>query len=285
MLPAVQAAREAARRTACASNLRQIGLAMHNYETTYGTIPPGHIGGGFSQLVAILPFTEGNSLYQLLDLTTNAIFSNPVARGTSVPVYVCPSDGYGRIPHENMTANYAGNFGTGVLVHGYNGVFQPYQAELQGRPAGAVRWADVTDGLSNTAAVSEILVGAGVNDARRTRWNTATSFDDPVLIEAFKRACRDGDYRLMSNGEPAGDLWAWGRPWVQCGPGITWYNHVFTPNQTSCLNGTRVHEGIYTAASNHPGGVQVAYCDGHLSFVSNSIDEIAWSRQGSRRGD
>jgi type II secretory pathway pseudopilin PulG len=282
LLPAVQAAREAARRTSCSSNLRQIGLAMHLYESNHGVLPPGHVGGGFSQLVAMLPYVERQNVYDLIDFSQDILFANPIVRQTSVPTYVCASDGYSRIPHNNMTANYAGNFGTGVTASGYNGVFQSYRPQMLGHPTGPVRTADILDGLSNTAALSEIVVGAGTWEKRRTIWQTLERFSSAAEFDAFRIACRGGAYRVMSNGEPAGDPWSWGRPWLQTGPGSTWYNHVLTPNQVSCTNGTSVQTGIYTAASNHPNGVLVVHCDGHLNFVSNEIQDRVWIDLGSR---
>jgi prepilin-type processing-associated H-X9-DG protein/prepilin-type N-terminal cleavage/methylation domain-containing protein len=282
LLPAVQAAREAARRMQCSSNLRQIGLGIHIYESTNGTLPPGN-GEVFNFLGAILPYTEQRNLYDQIDLSEDILFGNVKARGTSVPIYRCPSDGQSFVPHENMTANYAGNSGTGVLVRGFDGLFQSLQPTILGWPTGVVRIAEIRDGLSNTAAVSEILVGDGSWNDRRTVWATRERYRDPRDFETLKSACRSRDFETLPPPyNYAGDGWCWGRPWLQPGGGRTWYNHILKPNELSCLNGSSVQTSIYTPNSNHPGGVQVAFADGHVTFVSENIDENAWVDWGSR---
>lgn len=282
-LPAVLAAREAARRTSCGSNLRQIGLAVHLYEATHGMFPPGNDGRGFNFLVAILPYSEQRALASEIDFSQDTLFGNAKARGMSVALYRCPSDGASFVSHENRTTSYAGNSGTGVLVRGYDGVFQSLNSPILGWPTGPVRAAEIRDGLSNTAAVSEILVGDGSRSDRRTVWVTRIKYTDPAEFDALKHACRTKDYQTLPQpGQFAGDPWGWGRPWLSPGEGNTWYKHIFPPNQLSCLNGSGVQTGVYTANSNHSGGVQVVFADGHLAFASETIEERAWVDMGSR---
>lgn len=282
LLPAVQSAREAARRMTCSSNLRQIGLGVHLYEATHGMFPPGTSGQGFNFLAAILPHTEQSAVYDQINLGEEFMFGNSKVRGFSVGIYRCPSDGQSLVPHENMPTNYAGNSGTGVLIRGYDGLFQTFEPSILGWPTGPVRASDVLDGLSNTAAVSEILVGDGSWKDRRTIWVTRTRYRDPRDFDLLKRACRNKDFQPLPPFEFAGDTWKWGRPWLEPGEGSTWYKHIFTPNQRSCLNKSSIQTGIYTANSDHPGGVQVVFADGHLAFVSENINESVWIDWGSR---
>ena len=91
LLPAVQAAREAARRSQCQNHLKQIGLAVHNFEDIYKTLPHSRYDDRYTWAVEILPFVEQKSLYDQWDLTKNYYKQNAVARMTTVPVYFCPS--------------------------------------------------------------------------------------------------------------------------------------------------------------------------------------------------
>jgi prepilin-type N-terminal cleavage/methylation domain-containing protein len=92
LLPAVQRAREAASRISCANNLKQIGLAIHNYESIYATVPPNRIAEGYATwLVLILPFIEQDNLYQQWNLNATYYQQNDIARMTNVKTYFCPS--------------------------------------------------------------------------------------------------------------------------------------------------------------------------------------------------
>jgi prepilin-type processing-associated H-X9-DG protein len=141
LLPAVQQAREAARRSQCKNNLKQIGLALHNYHETYGCLPPAYITDEsgkpmHSWRVLILPFLDASPLYNQYD------FSEPwdgpknsLLLARMPPVYACPSHpGTG-----SYTTNYAGVFGDACVFRG---------AEI-------TRFADITDGTSNTLMVGE----------------------------------------------------------------------------------------------------------------------------------
>ncbi|MHB8900193.1 MAG: DUF1559 domain-containing protein [Thermoguttaceae bacterium] len=154
LLPAVQAAREAARRAQCSNNLKQLGLALHNYHSVYGCLPPAVITDEngtprYSWRVALLPFLEQQPLFESYD--ANLAWDDPdneFVGATSVPAYRCPSDGQS-LPNET---NY-------VMISGKDA--------LGGAPNESVKFEDVTDGLSNTILVVEIVdSGIGWSEPR-----------------------------------------------------------------------------------------------------------------------
>jgi prepilin-type N-terminal cleavage/methylation domain-containing protein/prepilin-type processing-associated H-X9-DG protein len=177
LLPAVQKVREAAARAQCSNNLKQLGLAAHNYESTFKKLPPGsgNLAPGASSapslLALILPYLEQANLYNLFNFNVdvNNTAANGPARDQTVPTFQCPSDG--STQHEldtggsglpEGTSNYLGNFGAtadqhsnnSVLVGVFNFTYGP--ATPAGTPvAGKVRITDISDGTSNTAMFSE----------------------------------------------------------------------------------------------------------------------------------
>jgi prepilin-type N-terminal cleavage/methylation domain-containing protein/prepilin-type processing-associated H-X9-DG protein len=188
LLPAVQAAREAARKMQCSNNLKQIGLAMHNYHTAIGTFPPGEIAVGINLgtnytnwAIAILPYMELQNLYsQYNQNATNDHASNQAVRETLVPAYSCPSDLDATILDTPATgpqlqfrrgsyhcsAGYAGPLsdGTYCVYYGYGhpewecrqswrGPLHPVGDQSTFRRTESV--ADVRDGTSNTMMVGE----------------------------------------------------------------------------------------------------------------------------------
>src|SRR5262249_12608968 len=162
LLPAVQKVREAAARMQCQNNLKQLGLALHSHHDSMGSFPGGRDPWPtpFSAQAHLLPFVEQDNLRRLVDFTQPTSSGvNLAAASTVVKLFVCPSDsGSGRVLGSNFAGNnYAGCVGTGVNAGDYvtgDGVF------LLNRP---VRFADITDGTSNTAAFSELLLGNGSN--------------------------------------------------------------------------------------------------------------------------
>ncbi|MBI1903214.1 MAG: DUF1559 domain-containing protein [Planctomycetia bacterium] len=281
--PAIQAARHAGWRTACASNLRQMGQAIEGYVGIHGTYPPG-AERGYSLHVKLLPHLEQDALYRRIDFTLDAESGNLQVVATHLPVYVCPVESplakwvtpFGR---EIAGSNYAGNFGSGVPAYGYNGVFRHVYApgESTDYPEGPVSPANVTDGLARTAAMSEIVMSDGTRSRLRVNWNTARSLTAPSEFDAFCSYCRTEQHAK-------GNAWARGRPWTYGEVGYTMYNHAITPNQQSCINGSFVQEGAYTAASLHLGGVNVLFADGHTEFISDHVSTQIWRALGSRNG-
>ena len=167
LLPAVQAAREAARRMSCTNHLKQIGLALQNYEGTNRCLPSARTGSPhlWSAQAQILPYLEGGNVYQTINFNYGVLDpTNVDAVKAIIPTYLCPSDTQARLHPNFGPNNYVANAGTG-LQNG--GSFRDYGPEgtqpIDGvfYDRSAVRFADITDGLSNTAAYSETIKGTG----------------------------------------------------------------------------------------------------------------------------
>ncbi|GEM_PF-4879704 len=173
-LPAVQYARESARRASCANKLRQIGIALNSYVSDNGAFPPGWLDPSFmdgppwNQHIALLPALERSALYNSANLTRSwCAPCNTTVVFTSPDVYLCPSDvtptpatgEYGKFG----VANYAACIGSGMYSGGLDAEYPGEFADgLFGRINGAIRPADCVDGLSHTAAFSERVHGASL---------------------------------------------------------------------------------------------------------------------------
>ncbi|WP_166820968.1 DUF1559 family PulG-like putative transporter [Thalassoroseus pseudoceratinae] len=285
LIPAVQSAREAARKTSCASNLRQQGIALHNYHDSYACFPP--IVSGRSYLVTILPNTDEKPLrteYCRLNDAAGSVTSQQwSAYSLKRPkIYVCPSDPLGDPPR----TSYAGNFSTGFQKYKYNGFFRhdvPFW-DYVGQQ-GPVRSRDVTDGLSTTVAISEVVIHSGnlaePAESRQTMWIVSPELNEANQLDDFADACREAPN--LSTHYP-GTL---GSSWLDGNVSYGLYNHVLPPNSPSCKNGAEggdIYNNAYTAGSYHAGGTQSLFADGHVAFSSETIDRNVWRAIGSRAG-
>ena len=277
LIGAVQYAREASRQTQCASNLKQIGIALQSYHEAFQRFPLGNTRG-FSFHTAILPQLEQAPLNLAIDRSLPPWApANDLARATVVPTFHCPSDpAPGGENVKNVGTNYGANYGTGYQTYGYNGGFRP---NTNTEHAG-VSAAEIADGLSRTAAVAEILIGDGT-DRRGSAVLVTPKMLAPGQLGAFAAACES---LTPATSVGALDTWTRGRAWVEGDVSAAGYNHVLPPNSNNCTNGTRVQQGAYSAASMHPGGVDLLYADGHIEFVSSAVDRLVWHAIGSRNG-
>ncbi len=294
LLPAVQAAREAARRAQCVNNLKQLGLAMHNYHDTQGTLPPGRVvvpnpppGYGvydfsFSPFARILPYIEQGNIAASLNFSLPYLApANGTAYGSSLSVLLCPSDNKTVIPNGWAGTNYRANEGTSVVM--WYGV-----SDTAGVNAGMpepnglffanmnVRLADIVDGTSNTAAFSEHLKGdfnQNLSSERSDTFRPGTYPATPDQAVALCKATNVFDLSLQGVSDV-------GAPWIYGYHSTTCYWHSGPPNGRSCMfPPSRI---MTTANSNHPGGVNVGMADGSVKFFKDGINIATWRAIGTR---
>lgn len=305
LLPAVQAAREAARRAQCINNLKQLGLAMQNYHSGYNSFPVGFLYNYNPPTVGILAGTPGfhyawsifaqmTPFLEQTNVYNAANFNWPFAQGpaggyaiwpanltimnTTVNLFLCPSDGFPAPAPPSGPNNYVFCTGDGVTSTGAAsdptvGVGSPTGANGTFITDLPQTLASITDGSSNTVAASECLVGDGSSPpypfGRLLALCSATSLT--------LAACRSPDEGYI----PKGSQWWFG----DCRNVL--YNHYLTPNSkllSDCEGGNYHMPGWKAARSNHPGGANAMFCDGHVAFVKDSVNQPTWQALGTRNG-
>ncbi len=278
LLPAILRSREAAHRAQCGNNLRQMGVALAQFEATHQRFPYAW-EGPYTCLVSLLPYLglQPHVDLEVRESQAGVSIQDRSLHDLELGVFKCPSDGGADLNHGGGAAasSYRGNEGTGVLWYGYNGLFVP--PDTRNPPSfrvQTVRAANVTDGLSQTAALSEGLSGDGSGDRLTTVWLIPDQPDDRVTVTTRCAAQPD------SASAAAGYFWDLGRPWAFLGSCS--YNHVLPPNSPTCSLDGHAWAGPESASSRHGGGVHVLFADGHLDFVSDSIDRTVWQELGSR---
>lgn len=282
LLPAVQQVREAARKAQCQDHLHNLVISVHSYESSHRTFPPGTLGFPyvFSAHAQLLPFLEQANLKNLLNfnvppLTFNGSFPqaapNEAAASNSIDVFLCPSDQEG-VPGQNFGAiSYPACTGSGTVSSGSSTA-----ADGVIFTRSKIRFADVTDGTSNTAIFSESVQGDGMN---------------AVPVTAIERQRRTIELTLGTPTTPAacagGAAWSGlrGAKWINGHYADTLYNHFYGPNSATpdCNNGFHSH-ALVSARSMHAGGVQVALGDGKVRFVSENINLPTWQALATRSG-
>lgn len=301
LLPAVQQAREAARRTECKNKLKQLGLAMYNYHDTFSVFPmnannngPG--GQRHSSFVGMMPYVDQAPLAQMIEGggtnaavngTTN-YFSNSFvpwdgnhkAAIKKLPFLLCPSDGDTTVEGALGKTNYVTNRGDTVWDHtpqwngnGGRGLRGFFVGGTAGSGTRSVR--DVTDGLSNTIAMSEVIK-TKPGATRLNEGAVSYQFSQGQMAGAggFPAVCLTGlglnDVVTTTNGNSLRR----GCRWMDAAPVFTGFTTILGPNKISCLsnNGGDSGDGVLEPSSLHTGGVQVLMGDGAVRFVSNNID-------------
>jgi prepilin-type N-terminal cleavage/methylation domain-containing protein/prepilin-type processing-associated H-X9-DG protein len=318
LLPAVQAARESARRAQCVNNLKQIGLSIHNYASTYEVLPPGKGQNYVSSIPTAATYARWSAQSQLLMfLEQGTLFNsinfnlppetpgmagdvpfmppyqdpnreNSTACVAQVKTFLCPSDGGGNLlgqwPGGN---NYLGNLQSWAcdLSESLPSTVAPSE-QMQGifYFQSAVRMAQVTDGLSNTAFFSEKIRGTDSNDPDARSDSLVFSPAGLVSADTTYAACQ-----AMNPMTTTRLTRRQGMSWVMGEMCCTAYNHVAPPNARTCagtgFSGTMANMPMQVPPSSfHPGGVNVLMGDGSVRFVKTAVSLGTWRAIGTRGG-
>jgi prepilin-type N-terminal cleavage/methylation domain-containing protein/prepilin-type processing-associated H-X9-DG protein len=314
LLPAVQQAREAARRIQCTNNLKQIGLAMHNYESADGSFPPlGGAGIGPAEapnagrsiwwgpgvLLYLTSQMEQNQLYNAFNWNVSAIIGcsgcpnrlNTTVINASVKAFLCPSDTGATIFPAGTS--YGASGGPAFRFDHNSGV----SVGMFATPL-AFGIKDCTDGTSNTVAFNEVLIGdnstASANGAEVygvLNWpdgknsgqgggDTQIMPNAAALLVQYIQQC---DARRQTRTGEANDRHRyWTSPRNRQG---AFSNHLLPPNSSHAdCEGYNANAALATARSKHPGGVNSLFCDGSVKFIKGSIDPRIWWGLGTRAG-
>ena len=313
LLPAVQSAREAARRSQCVNNLKQIGLGLHNYMSTHNSFPlgaslaPYDTAGNraswnnWSAHALMLGYMEQTALYAAANFSYSpewannpAYFINSTVSNTLITSFLCPSDG--RAGAQVWINSYAASQGTstynlsnGREVTGLFGEQKCYGPR------------DITDGTSNTVAFAEFVVDAGTAGAPKQGKGTGnvsgTTTNDLFDVKVKGVNAVKADLNICStqfgqtNGSGIGN--GPGSRWSTGAMGYTLFNTIVPPNGggthlwSACRTGCCVqsqHAHFVNATSKHPGGVNVLFGDGSVKFLKNSVDMATYWALGTRDG-
>jgi prepilin-type N-terminal cleavage/methylation domain-containing protein len=295
LLPAIQYVREAARRTQCQNNMHNLAVAVANYENTFKTLPPvsvlplGQPFEPWSAHARLLPYIEQTTLANLIDFSVSSEFTaNPIASQTRVEIYLCPSEVNDRSrPTPTLThypLNYAFNEGTWFIYDPQtgrvgDGAFGPNKA---------FRFAEITDGLSNTICAAETKAfQPNLWDTNNPSTLNVAPPANPAALAAYYGGTFD------SNGHTE---------WVEGDVHETGFTTTFTPNAnvpytnsgvtysidlTSMRDGESATAPTYaaiTARSFHAGQINAAMLDGTIRGVSENIDLGVWRAAGTRAG-
>lgn len=300
LLPAVQSAREAARRAQCVNNLKQIGLAVHNYESSWQCLPMGEMTGAMSPQVGVLGYMEQTALYNSMNFNLNQRWlwtqpQNLTSIRIRVASYVCPSEVYNANNpsdgYASWSTTYAWNSGTWWPQNkAWNGVFgRSYDDDAAVRPfmGSTYTWAALSDGTSNTLLAAEVANGPIAAGAARTRVSDCfevRGLNANSTVDQAVAAC--SAVNASSGPIPWSGTWRHkGYPWVEASVWRNWFNTIRTPNQSCCtMDNVSWWYIMKPASSYHPGGVNAVMGDGSVRFFKESVNRPVWMALSTRAG-
>lgn len=278
LLPAVQAAREASRRTSCVNKLRQWGLSMHNMHDTMGFLPQGNQNNPRrTWVVLVWPYVEQGNMYVLFDQTQHFYLPpNTVTSTTNgiyaktVPLYYCPSDRMNAIwkgdVYWRARGSYVVNWGNQAVPYLASDPVQDpgkgtgpfgYEDYISASKPKKVRFSNITDGTSNTLLMSEVIMAGNDLD-----------FDIR------------GDF--LNDDRPCTQFMTINTP--NAGTDVSPYCNATTyPRNPPCTT-TGSGNSHKTARSRHPAGVNATLADGSTRFITNNISLVSWRALGTMDG-
>jgi prepilin-type N-terminal cleavage/methylation domain-containing protein/prepilin-type processing-associated H-X9-DG protein len=316
LLPAVQGARESARRTQCINNLKQLGLAVQNYSTTTGALPPTATTNpsgfpkqptnNFGMKARLLPYLEQEAMWNALnqtDIAESATGENDTIVTLQIAAFLCPSDinvPIGTYGFKNGTGarqvgygSYPNNIGTLFTNNGGRIDGPTYHMGTPGQ-GGTVTLAKVKDGTSSTAIFSEWIRGRNIGTSSGLSQVyvasvpfPTTNADPPVPLLTYLNSCKTSTkiYTVTSTGAAYDHK---GMKWLNqaCGEGGC-YTHIMTPNLLACVFGGEDPHPARTLtgpSSKHSGGVNVGFLDGSVKFIKDSVSQATWWAIATRDG-
>lgn len=320
LLPAVQKIREAAHRMKCSNNLKQFGLAAHNYESTNGYLPPTQhtvvlpapgtgvpttYSSGASMQALLLPYFEQSNKYNQFDMNYNVNSDAPInssfpakananaaARSFDVPVFLCPSDPSGAKTFTNAgRQNYMGSLGGSASYRGgtaLDGIFAiPFPPN--GQIMEGSTFASIPDGTSNTVMFSEVMRGTYPAGTASSTYDNTTSMIGGTYSGA---ALTDGRAVTECNAVASTKIHYVGQQYYRNLPQVFLYTHTLPINWNRRTNNTATQKYIcgnsaftaihQAAASYHPGGVNICLADGSVRFMRDTVDFAVWQAAGSK---
>ncbi|QEL14493.1 DUF1559 domain-containing protein [Limnoglobus roseus] len=304
LLPAVQKVREAAARAKCQNNLKQIGLALHNYELTNGRFPPAGVypanataGDAWSAHTRILPYIEGGNTFNQVDFTMNANVQDIVTR-QRIPVYVCPSEvndmqkaatgTTGPSSINRWPTTYAAAVGTWMAWNPTTGQGGDGAMTFSTSLTNSVSVASITDGTSNTVGFAEVKAYT-YNLKSNASLPATTPIPNPTAADVVALGGTLGTTPSGHTGWTEAQTFHMGMTFVLPPNTKVIYNSAGTDYDVDQLSGnegspTRISFDAVTSRSFHTGVVNALFMDGSVRTVRNTIDPYAWRAVGSRNG-
>jgi len=280
LLPAVQQAREAARRSTCKNNLKQLALAMHNYHDVNNTLPlfgdDRWDADTFSWYARILPYIEQSALYDTIDFRFRpngggASSVNRQARLALIPTMVCPSENSvvgeeGAQDWGTRRLSYSANMGNSNIgqenPNNWDGVWTYNFEGAPFRMGQCKRFADIIDGLSNTLLIAEVPINQNSNG-----WQGGYATPTLAAGAGFTTYLSPNTTASIDSGRRC-----WGA------------NDDFSGRKLLCHLNNNWRSATFASMSMHQGGVQTALCDGSVRFVSENISLQEWREASTSQG-